>query len=85
MPKIKTPVRVIPHKQEFLRTADLVERYKQIPIPENTIVNWRREGNGPPWQRIGDAKKSPPIIYLMKDLLAWEKKHLAWFIPPERV
>lgn len=40
-----------------------------------TLQNWRVQGKGPQYIKMGEGKSSP-VMYRIKDVLEWEEKHL---------
>lgn len=42
--------------------------------PES-LANWRREGKGPRWIRLGDGKR-PRVMYRMADVIEWENQRV---------
>ena len=57
---------------DLLHPRQVAERYGITP---ETLSNWRREGKGPRFIRLGDAKR-PRAMYRMDDVIEWESKHI---------
>ena len=54
-----------------LTTEELAARWKMSP---QTLENWRSQGTGPKYIKLGDAK-SALVIYRLTDIEKWERKH----------
>lgn len=55
-----------------LTTEELAARWKMSP---QTLENWRSQGTGPEYVKLGAAKSSS-VIYRLSDIEKWERKHL---------
>lgn len=53
----------------FLTPDELSDRYEGR-INVRTLTNWRSQGKGPRFQKIGGA-----ILYRMRDIEAWETEN----------
>ena len=53
-------------------TKQLAERWG-FKVKPGTIENWRQFKKGPKWIKLG-KHKGAPVIYKMKDVIAYEKK-----------
>lgn len=53
----------------LMTPQEVASRYKMTP---ESLANWRREGKGPAWIRLGLGKR-PRVMYRMSDLIEWEK------------
>ncbi len=58
---------------ELLHPSQVAQRYE---ISDGTLANWRREGKGPRWIKLGDGKR-PRVMYRMSDLIEWENDHVS--------
>lgn len=56
-------------KEHFLTPAELSERWRNR-INVRTLANWRSQGNGPSFVKIGGA-----IAYRLSDVEEWEKRN----------
>lgn len=56
------------HDQEHLVGKKVASRI--LDTPESTLAQWRHQGYGPPFYRMG---KRGPIKYLPSELEAWKK------------
>ena len=56
-------------RPQFLTPAQLSERWSGR-INVRTLANWRSQGNGPPFCKIGGA-----IAYRLSDVEAWEQRN----------
>ena len=56
-------------KEHFLTPAELSERWRNR-INVRTLANWRSQGNGPNFVKIGGA-----IAYRLSDVEEWEKRN----------
>ena len=54
-----------------LTTEELATRWKMSP---QTLENWRSQGIGPKYIKLGVAKSSL-VIYRLSDIEKWEHKH----------
>ena len=54
-----------------LTTEELATRWKMSP---QTLENWRSQGVGPKYIKLGVAKSSL-VIYRLMDIEKWERKH----------
>lgn len=54
---------------DLLHPKNVAQRYGITP---ETLSNWRREGKGPKYIRLGNGPR-PRIMYQITDLLAWEE------------
>lgn len=52
----------------YLKPSELCARYKGA-ITEKTLSNWRYQGEGPAYLKIGGK-----ILYRLSDVLLWEMK-----------
>ena len=59
-------------KQTALSTHQLADRWN---ISPQTLENWRSQGKGPKYVKLGQGKSSP-IVYRMSDVEKYERKHL---------
>lgn len=57
---------------DLMHPRDVAKRYKMTP---ESLSNWRREGKGPPFVKLGTGK-SPRVMYRVKDVAEWEKQNL---------
>lgn len=55
---------------ELLSTDQLATRWG---ISPGTLRNWRTKKTGPPYIKLGDAKRSV-VMYSLADILKYEKK-----------
>lgn len=53
--------------KQFLTPADVVARYDGN-ISARTLANWRSQGNGPAFTKIGGS-----VMYRIEHLEAWER------------
>lgn len=56
-------------RPQFLTPAQLSDRWGNR-IGPRTLANWRSQGNGPPFVKIGGA-----IAYRLADVEAWENRN----------
>lgn len=56
-------------QKEFLSPQELSDRYEGR-ITVRTLNNWRTNGNGPPFTKIGGA-----VLYPMSKLVEWEERN----------
>ena len=54
-----------------LTTEELAARWKMSP---QTLENWRSQGIGPKYIKLGNAK-SALVIYRLTDIEKWERTH----------
>jgi len=59
-------------KQTALLTQQLADRWG---ISPQTLENWRSQGKGPKYVKLG-AGRSSPIVYRLSDVEKYERKHL---------
>lgn len=57
------------HEKKFLTPHDLSARYDGR-ISVRTLANWRTQGNGPPFTKVGGA-----ILYATDKLVEWENRN----------
>lgn len=57
---------------DLMHPRDVAKRYNMTP---ESLSNWRREGKGPKFVRLGNGK-SPRVMYRVKDVVAWEEQNL---------
>lgn len=57
---------------DLLHPRTVAERYN---ISVGTLANWRREGKGPRFVRLGDGPR-PRVMYRLPDVIEWEQKHV---------
>lgn len=57
------------NRPHFLTPAQLSDRWNGL-INTRTLANWRTQGNGPPFVKIGGA-----IAYRLADVEAWEHRN----------
>ena len=57
---------------DLLHPRQVAERYGITP---ETLSNWRREGKGPRFIRLGDGPR-PRAMYRLQDVIDWESKHV---------
>jgi hypothetical protein len=57
---------------DLLHPTQVAQRYGMTP---ESLANWRREGKGPPYVRLGNGKR-PRVMYRVDDVLEWERLHL---------
>jgi hypothetical protein len=50
----------------FLTPKELASRWKGT-ITEKTLANWRSQGDGPPYTKIGGR-----VMYRLADVIKWE-------------
>lgn len=55
----------------LLHPRTVAERYGMTP---ESLANWRRDGKGPRFIRLGTGKR-PRVMYRMADILEWEKSN----------
>lgn len=55
-----------------MHPAQVAQRYGITP---ETLSNWRREGKGPRWVKLGNGKR-PRVMYRTADVLKWEQQNL---------
>ena len=55
-----------------LTTQQLADRWG---ISSQTLENWRSQGKGPKYVKLGPGKSSP-IVYRLADVEKYERKHL---------
>ncbi len=60
-----------PEQPIYLTTAELVERWRGQ-ISASTLANWRAEGKGPCFVKVGGR-----ILYPLDDVLAYERSRKA--------
>lgn len=60
------------HTHDLLHPDEVAERYGITP---ETLSNWRREGKGPVFIRLGNGKR-PRAMYRMQDIIDWEEKNV---------
>lgn len=53
----------------YLTPEELKERYKEQ-VTIRTFANWRSQGKGPPFTKIGGG-----VLYPMDQLQIWEKRN----------
>jgi DNA-binding transcriptional MerR regulator len=56
---------------DMMHPRQVAERYNMTP---ESLANWRREGKGPPFIRLGNGRR-PRVMYRLDDILQWEKEH----------
>jgi hypothetical protein len=56
---------------KLLNTKQLADRWS---MHDGTLRNWRTQGKGPPFTRIGGGHK-PRIRYRIGDVRAYEQRH----------
>ena len=56
-------------RPQFLTPQQLSDRWEKR-IGPRTLANWRCQGNGPPFVKIGGA-----IAYRLADVEAWEQRN----------
>jgi hypothetical protein len=67
---LKARPRIITHSGvEYLTTDALVMRWGGA-IQEPTLRNWRVEGYGPPYTKLGRR-----VVYQLSSLVEWEKRN----------
>jgi hypothetical protein len=54
--------------KSYFTTAELAARYG---LHIGTIENWRQNGQGPRWIKVGDGHGAP-VRYQIEDILSWE-------------
>lgn len=52
----------------LLTPAEVVERYRGV-VSIRTLANWRSQGIGPRWVKIGKA-----VLYPVDNLTEWEQR-----------
>lgn len=57
---------------DLLPPPAVAARYSMTP---ESLANWRREGKGPRWIRLGDGKR-PRVMYRMADVIEWENQRV---------
>ncbi|MNN61775.1 hypothetical protein D3C81_1770280 [compost metagenome] len=57
------------HEKKFLTPQELSDRYEGR-ISARTLANWRTQGNGPPFSKIGGA-----VLYPADRLSEWERRN----------
>ena len=57
---------------DLMHPAAVAKRYSMTP---ESLANWRREGKGPRWIKLGNGKR-PRVMYRASDVLAWEEKNM---------
>lgn len=57
---------------DLLHPRQVAERYNITP---ETLSNWRREGKGPRFIRLGNGPRSR-AMYRLEDVIAWEQKNV---------
>lgn len=57
---------------DLLTPQSVAQRYNMTP---ESLANWRREGKGPKWIKLGTTKR-PRVMYRMQDVLAWEENNV---------
>lgn len=61
---------------EYLRPKTVLARWNGA-VTMGTLRNWRWNGRGPPWTRIGSR-----VVYPVVSLVEWERSHtLESYIP----
>lgn len=55
----------------MLTTEQLAARWSMSP---HTLENWRSQGRGPKYIKLGDGK-SCNVVYRLRDVEKWEKSH----------
>lgn len=55
------------HEDIYLTPAQLSERYQRA-VSLRTLANWRSNGEGPSYTKIGGK-----VLYPLEAVLAWEK------------
>lgn len=56
-------------EKKFMTPKDVSDRYEGR-IGVRTLANWRSQGSGPPFVKVGGA-----ILYKYDDLNAWEQEN----------
>jgi hypothetical protein len=59
----------MPLRSEYLTPPALAARWSGA-ISTGTLANWRSQGKGPAFQKIGGR-----VLYLETDVAAWEKEN----------
>lgn len=54
----------------FLNAVQLSKRWNNAVSP-GTLANWRSQGKGPPYQKIGSK-----VLYRLDKVIEWERKNL---------
>lgn len=57
-------------RKKLLSTKELAKRWD---VHEGTIKNWRSQGKGPKFYKIGEGEKSR-VRYKLEDIKSYEKK-----------
>ena len=55
----------------YLTQEEVAERYRGL-VSVGTLANWRFQGIGPPFRKIGKA-----VLYAESDLDAWDDRNTA--------
>lgn len=58
---------------DLMHPRDVAKRYNMTP---ESLSNWRREGKGPKFIRLG-AGRYARVMYRVSDVVAWEQRNLA--------
>lgn len=53
----------------FITPDELAKRWNGA-VTKGTLTNWRHQGKGPPWRKLGSR-----VVYRMEDVLAWEESN----------
>lgn len=56
---------------DLLHPREVARRYNMTP---ESLANWRREGKGPAFIRLGSGKR-PRVMYRMDDVIEWEQRN----------
>lgn len=56
-------------EKTYLTPKELESRYEGH-VTVNTLANWRSQGKGPPFTKIGGG-----VLYPMERLIAWENQN----------
>lgn len=57
---------------ELITPQEVAARYKMTP---ESLANWRREGKGPKYIKLGTTKR-PRVMYRLADVLDWELSNI---------
>ena len=57
-------------EHELYTTKELA---KALKVSEQSLINWRKEGKGPPYKNLTPHRRKPTIRYYGKDVLQFLK------------
>lgn len=62
-----------PVNQDFLTPSDLAERWH---VEIKTLSNWRVQGKGPAYMKLGGGNNNTKVLYPLEAVLAYEQLRL---------